>query len=91
MTALTETSDVLRRLQWPLETKRVDELLKKLDGHKTAFILALTGDTAKSTAEIEVAVGDIKSTLGDMKAKEQRDRVLGWLKSPEPSTNHHAA
>ena len=91
LTALTEASDVRRRLQWPLEAKKIDELLKKLDGHKTAFILALTGDTAKLTAEIEEAISDIKSTVVDIRAKEQRDRILEWLKGPEPSTNHHAA
>jgi hypothetical protein len=91
LTARTEASEARRRLQWPLETKKVNELLQKLAGHKTAFILALTGDVAKSTAEIEVAVRDIKSSLEEMKIKEQRERVLGWLKGPEPGTSHQKA
>ncbi|KAH7420282.1 ankyrin repeat-containing domain protein [Cadophora sp. MPI-SDFR-AT-0126] len=89
--ALTEASNVRRRMLWPLEAKKIDEVLQKLGAHKTNFILALAGDNAASNLVVEGAISDIKGSLVDMQAREEQNRILEWLKGADPTTNHHAA
>lgn len=88
---LTEASNVRRRMLWPLEAKKIDEVLQKLGAHKTNFILALAGDNAASNLLVEGALSDVKGSLMDMQAREEQNRILEWLKGADHTTNHHAA
>jgi hypothetical protein len=59
--------------------------------HKTTFILALAGYNAALTESVGVAIEDVKSSVDAMRAKEQRDRILEWIKGRDSSINHNAA
>jgi hypothetical protein len=89
--ALTEASNVRRRLQWPLEAGKIEAVLQKLSEHKTSFILALAGDNGILNLAIDDAIGDVKSSVDGIQAQEQRNRILEWLKGSDPATNHNAA
>lgn len=89
--ALIEASSVRRRLQWPLEAKKIDEALQSLSAHKTNFILALAGDSAASNVLVENSIGEVKLSLLEIQAKEEKNRILDWLKGTDPTINHHAA
>lgn len=91
MRSINEASEVRKRLLWPIEGGKLEETLLKIEHHKTTFILALAGDSARSNIEVENAITDVKSTLDDMKIEEKRKEVLHWLKGADPSTNHNAA
>ncbi|KAH8672104.1 ankyrin repeat-containing domain protein [Tricladium varicosporioides] len=89
--ALIEASTVRRRLQWPLEAKKIDEALQSLTAHKTNFILALAGDSAASNILVENSIGEVKLSLLEIQAREEKNRILDWLKGTDPTSNYHAA
>ncbi|SRR6266536_3720905 len=89
--SINSTSAVRQKLLWPIQGSRIEDILKELEKHKTTFILALTGDNARSNLSTEQTVKDVKSMLEDSKVSEQRQKILHWLKGADPTTNHNAA
>jgi ankyrin repeat domain-containing protein 50 len=86
-TALT----VKKKLLWPFEAKKVDELVGKLQAQKSTINLAVTGDNTRATLGIVQVVADIQESIEDTKQRERRDRILQWLATTDPTTNHNAA
>ncbi|KAG8820239.1 hypothetical protein FRC17_010213 [Serendipita sp. 399] len=89
--SINNSNVVRRRLLFPFEGAKLDELLQSLDKYKTSFILAIAGDNVKMTLSIDKGVKDVSDQLVDMKASEQAKEVLQWLKGADPKTNHNAA
>ena len=59
-----------------------------------SFILALAGYTLPATLVIKDEVAGIRESVQKItinQRKEEKDRVLDWLKLSDPSTNHFAA
>ena len=88
---LNESSNVRRRLQWPLEAGKIEATIQKLGEHKISFILALAGQSAIDDELMKKAIDGTKSTVDDIQAKQLHDRILAWLQGADPSTNHNAA
>lgn len=89
--ALTELSNIRRRLQWPLEAGTIEATIRKLRDHKISFILALAGQSAVSDEIIEKAIVGVQNSVDDIQTKQLHDRILEWLQGADPSTNHNAA
>jgi ankyrin repeat domain-containing protein 50 len=89
--ALTDASTVRRHLQWPLEAKGIEKILGRLEKLKSEFYTALAGDTAILTDSIQDTVEEVRETVQDMKAAEEKNRILMWLDGPDPSINHNSA
>ncbi|KAI9786673.1 MAG: hypothetical protein M1839_006224 [Geoglossum umbratile] len=88
---LNEASAVRRRLLWPIESGKFEEILQGLEKRKTTFILALAGDNAGSAQKTELGVQEVKTSMEELQAKEKRRSVLRWLKDADPTSNHRAA
>jgi len=88
---LNEASAVRRRLLWPIESGKFEEILQGLEKRKTTFILALAGDNAGSAQKTELGVQEVKTSMEELQAKEKRRNVLRWLKDADPTSNHRAA
>lgn len=89
--ALTEASGLRKRMQWPLESRGIEKILEKLSALKADLYLALTGDVGREVADIHDAVDDVKETLEDMKAAEEKQTILHWLGGPDPSVIYNNA
>lgn len=82
---------VRRRLMWPFEGGKVEELLSNLEKHKSTFMLALAGDTAEMDVATSEAISKIGSQIDDLQIREERRLISEWLRGADPSTNHNAA
>lgn len=87
-----------KRLVWPWKGREVGKLLEVIERHKTIFILALSGDTLPMTLAIKDGVTEVMESVRTIainqrhtEMKEEKNKILGWLKSSDPSTNHSAA
>jgi Fungal N-terminal domain of STAND proteins len=88
---LNEASAVRRRLLWPVEGDKFEEILQALEKHKTTFILALAGDNFNTAQKTELGVQEVKTSIEELRAKEKRRSILRWLKDADPTSNHRAA
>lgn len=80
-----------RRLMWPFEGGKVEELLAGLEKHKSTFMLALAGDSAEMDVVTSEAISKIGSQIDDLQIREERRLIAEWLRGADPSTNHNAA
>ncbi|MCJ1244864.1 hypothetical protein MMC30_002065 [Trapelia coarctata] len=95
----------LRALKWPLSSKEVDRELMVLSRYKETFALALTTDLAtlaisikQCTAELEQDFVEarrdilaIRTELAAHKLDSDRARIIQWLSTTDPSSNHEKA
>ena len=88
---LTEASSARRKLLWPLEEKKILEILGRLGGQKQIFILALAGDHAFSDEANAKQGKEAIDKLNEMKIREERNKILNWLAGADPSTNYNTA
>ena len=88
---LNEASAIRRRLLWPVEGGKFEELLQGLEKHKTTIILALAGDIVHSEQKTELGLQGVMSSIEDLKAREKRRNVLQWLSDADPTSNHREA
>jgi len=88
---LNDASNVRRRLQWPLEAKEINKILGRLETLKGQFYMALAGDTALQVDLVQDAVEEVRDTVQDLKAADEKNSVLMWLDGPDPSMNHNTA
>ncbi|KAG8851937.1 hypothetical protein FRB91_007150 [Serendipita sp. 411] len=86
-----DASSIRKRLLFPFQGAKLDELLQTLEKSKTSLLLALTGDQTKVILNIKKTVKDVSDQLGDIRTFEYRKEVLRWLKGADPTTNHNAA
>ncbi|KAG8818105.1 hypothetical protein FRC17_010972 [Serendipita sp. 399] len=89
--SIKDPSCVSRRLLFPFQGKKLEELLETLEKHKQTFILAIAGDNAKAALNIQTGVKHVSNQLEDMKISELRKEILQWLKGTDPRTDHNAA
>ncbi|KAG8752573.1 hypothetical protein FRC14_006936 [Serendipita sp. 396] len=89
--SIKDPSSLRNRLMFPFQGEKLVELLQTLEKHKTSFILALAGDQAKLTCNIEKTVNNVSDQLEDIKLLEYRKEILKWLKGSDPTTNHNTA
>jgi ankyrin repeat domain-containing protein 50 len=73
-----------RRLRWPFESKKVDEIMDKIQKQFPVLELALLSDDVTTSREI-------KASLEDSKHREERDKVLNWLCCVDPTVKHLAS
>lgn len=88
---LTEASSARRRLLWPLEEKKILGILGRLGEQKQTFILTLAGDHAFSDEANAKQGKETIDKLNEMKIREERNKILHWLRGADPSTNYNTA
>lgn len=88
---ITSSNLVRRKLLWPFESDKLEELLKALERHKTMLRTALSVDTGATNIATNDAVNKIGAQLEDLKAREERKQIADWLRGADPSTNHNSA
>lgn len=70
-------SKLVRAIKWPWISNEIKKILETIEKEKGTLILILQADVRDSVCEI---VRD-----------ENFDRVIRWLSSPDPSSNHNSA
>jgi len=70
-----------RRLLWPFESKKVDEILDNIQKQKPTLLLALAGDNTRATLAIQ-------ESLERSQLREEREKILNWLRSTDPTVKH---
>ncbi|KAF2809376.1 uncharacterized protein BDZ99DRAFT_531589, partial [Mytilinidion resinicola] len=88
---LTDASTMRRHLQWALEAKGIEKILERLEKLKSVFYTALAGDAATQTVLIHDTMEEVRKTVQEMKAAEEKARILMWLDGPDPLSNHDSA
>lgn len=78
---------VLKALTWPWKWKDIGPLLEDIEKQKTLMLLAMQGDTTRTTLAIEKTVKDIHSHIQDTK----HEKIFAWLNKTDPISNHTAA
>lgn len=73
-----------RKLQWPLDTKKVREILDRITAEVPLVQLALDGDNHAKTEQILDAVQKTR-------AREEREDILNWLRCTDPTVKHVAS
>ncbi|KAE9371255.1 hypothetical protein N431DRAFT_376754 [Stipitochalara longipes BDJ] len=81
----------LRSLKWPLHSKEVDQVLLAIGRYKSSFILALSTDQASLSLAISQDVSDIKNHLEAQKTDKERELIIRWLSTTDPSVNFDAS
>jgi NACHT domain len=96
-----EHSGKLKSITWPWQWEEMAKKLKTIERHKQTFTLALQGDMATKALEIQDTVNEVHAF-----AKEGRDtahairrdlhserdfKIIKWLATTDPNTNHSAA
>ena len=82
-----DQSGVLKAITWPWKWKDIGPVLEDIEKQKTLMLLAMQGDTTRTTLEIENKVNDIHCHVQDTK----HDKILSWLTKTDPISNHTAA
>ncbi len=73
-----------RKLQWPLDSKKVREILDKVTAEVPLVQLALDGDNHAKTKGILDAVQETRT-------REEREAILNWLRCTDPTVKHVAS
>ncbi|KAK6525192.1 hypothetical protein TWF694_005338 [Orbilia ellipsospora] len=69
------------KLKWPFESKKVTEVLNTIKRQRQLIELTLAGDT-------NAMVREIKLSLEETKLQEEREKILNWLRSGDPTFKH---
>jgi hypothetical protein len=77
-----------RRLLWPFESKKLDEILERIREQKPNLVLSLETDSANISRDIRNGVRDVQSTLESTHMKEKREKILDWLQPNDPKEKH---
>ncbi|KAH6699782.1 ankyrin repeat-containing domain protein [Leptodontidium sp. MPI-SDFR-AT-0119] len=73
-----------QKLQWPFESKKIDDVMDRITAQVPILELALLGDNYSVTVAT-------KAYLENTKRREERDKVLGWLRCADPTVKHLAS
>jgi hypothetical protein len=71
-----------RKLHWPFESKKVNDILDTIQRQITILECVLLGDNVRMTEEM-------KSSLEHTKRREEREKALNWLRCTDPTVKHH--
>jgi hypothetical protein len=77
-----------RKLMWPFESKKLDEILARIQEQKATLSLALTTDSAYISRQIHAGVEDIKLSIQSAETREKREKILTWLHPNDPKSKH---
>ncbi|KAI9783658.1 MAG: hypothetical protein M1839_003506 [Geoglossum umbratile] len=73
-----------RRLLWPFESKKVDEILSNIQKQKPTLSLALIGQNLRATHAVQ-------DSFEQSHVREEREKVLNWLWCTDPTVKHLAS
>jgi hypothetical protein len=77
-----------RRLLWPFDSKKLDEILERIRKQKPTLLLSLSIDNADISREIKSGVKDIQIALESAQFQEKREKILDWLRPNDPKEKH---
>jgi hypothetical protein len=80
-----------RKLLWPFEAKKLDEILGRIRQQKPTLLLCLATDNANISRDIRSGVDDIQDILEFTQRNEKLDKILDWLQPFDPSQKHSDA
>jgi len=73
-----------QKLQWPFESKKINDVMDRITAQVPILELALLGDNYSLTVATKVY-------LEDTKRREEREKVLDWLRCVDPTVKHLAS
>jgi hypothetical protein len=73
-----------QKLQWPFESKKINEIVGRIMAQIPILELAVSG------SNYGVSTG-IRDSLEEMKQREEREKVLDWLRCVDPTVKHLAS
>jgi NACHT domain len=82
--AKRDYSGALKAVTWPWISSHIDPLFEVLEKQKTLMLLAMQGDTTRTTLAIQ-------DTVHTHVQHANRKEILKWLNRTDPATNHNAA
>jgi hypothetical protein len=80
-----------KKLLWPFESKKLDEILDRIRKQFPNLGLALNTDDAFVSREIRNGVQEIQITLESTQSNEKREKILDWLKPNDPKEKHQSS
>jgi len=96
-----EHSGRLKAITWPWQWEEMSKKLKTIERHKLTFTMALQGDMATTMVAIQDTVNEVhtvaKEGIDTAKAilhgihTQQDSKIIDWLATTDPNSNHSAA
>ena len=77
-----------RKILWPFESKKLNEILERVRNQNPALLLALSADNATLTRDIQDDVRTIQSSLESMQVQERREKIISWLHMNDLKNKH---
>ncbi|KAI9779165.1 MAG: hypothetical protein M1839_007700 [Geoglossum umbratile] len=77
-----------RKLLWPFQSKKVDEILESIRKQKPSLALALATDNIHATRAVQDGVKSIQQSLELTQLRERREKILRWLLWNDPKEKH---
>jgi hypothetical protein len=77
-----------RKIFWPFESKKLDEILERVRNQNPALLLALSADNATLTRDIQDDVRNIQGSLELMEMQQRREKIITWLHMIDPNSKH---
>ena len=88
----------IQSIGWQFKGKEAEDMLKRLDGHKTTLNLAITMDQAalmksmsKTMQDVDKNTRSLFKQFRDISLDDQKRRILQWLSPVDPSISHEVA
>lgn len=76
------------KLLWPFESKRLEEILVRIEKQKPAILLALATDNLDTTRKIQTGIEDIQNSIESTQLHDKREKILNWLRPNDPKDKH---
>lgn len=87
----SKPSRIRRRLLWPFESQKVQEILEVVQKQKEIFQLALAGDSTRIIVKSAAAIPQVQESVQRIEDRMKRETILTWYKSSDPERNHLAS
>lgn len=76
------------KLLWPFESKKLDEILLRIEKQKPAILLTLATDNLATTRKIQTGIEDIQNSIEFAQLNDKREKILDWLRPNDPKERH---
>lgn len=73
-----------QKLQWPFESKKITEITDRIAAQIPLLDVAISADTFREAEKAH-------DLLEEAKKRDQRDKVLSWLRCADPTVKHLAS
>ena len=70
-----------KKLEWPFKSTKINEIMDRIMGQVPILELAVAGDNLGVTKQIQ-------DSLEDSKRRNEREKVLDWLRCADPTVKH---